>query len=81
MYAGSARTILPAEECFDDSVTSVEFRGSGMFGPPAFNPGQPGYNSFLFKPYDGDIEEQGDFANVQGAIDYLTQQGRKRDSK
>ncbi len=62
---------LLAKECFDDSVTSAEFRGSGMFGPPAFNPGQPGYNSFLFKPYEGDVEEHGDYANVQGAIDYL----------
>ena len=71
MYAGSARTICWRRRALPISVTSAELRGSGMFGPPAFNPRQPGYNSFLFKPYDGDIEEHGDYANVQGAIDYL----------
>jgi arylsulfatase A-like enzyme len=69
---------LLAQECFDDSVSSAEFRGSGMFGPPAFNPGQPGYNSFLFKPYEGDIEEHGDYANVQGAIDYLRHKAERQ---
>lgn len=62
---------LLAAECFADSVTTAESRGRGMFGPNPYPLEDPRYYSFLYEPYPGPVEEHGDWANVQGAVEYL----------
>ena len=65
---------LLAEESFADSVTHADFRGRGMFGKNPYDMDDPRYWSFLYEPYEGALEDHGDYANVQGAIEYLRSQ-------
>ena len=62
---------LLAQASFADSVTQAARHGQGMFGPNPYAPDDPAYYSFLYDPYTGPLEEHGDYANVQAAIDYL----------
>ncbi len=62
---------LLAQDSFADSVTVAEQRGSGMFGKNAFARDDPRFGSFLYEPYDGPLEEHGDYANVQAGLDFL----------
>lgn len=62
---------LLAQESFADSVTEAKSHGGGKFGKNPFAPDDPRFYSFLFEPYDGPLEEHGDYANVHAAIDFL----------
>jgi arylsulfatase A-like enzyme len=62
---------LLARASFPLSVTSAERRGRRMFGPNPFDFNDPRYYSFLYAPYTGPLEEHGDYANVQAAIEFL----------
>ncbi|MCB9162028.1 MAG: sulfatase-like hydrolase/transferase [Caldilineaceae bacterium] len=62
---------LLAPAGFADSVSKAESRGRGMFGRNPYSLDDPRYYSFLYAPYDGPLEEHGDYANVMGAIEYL----------
>ncbi|MEZ4860058.1 MAG: sulfatase-like hydrolase/transferase [Caldilineaceae bacterium] len=68
---------LLATASFADSVTEARSYGKGKFGrnPYAFD--DPRYYSFLFEPYDAPLEEHGDYANVQAAINFL--QGKPKE--
>ena len=71
---------LLAPECFADSVTewhlgrrstrAVRGRPSWANQPP-YAPDDPRYYSFLYKPLVERVEELGDFAQVDGAIQFL----------
>lgn len=62
---------LLAAESFADSVTQAESRPGPRSGPNPYPFEDPRYFSFLYEPYRGPVEEHGDWANVQGAIDFL----------
>ncbi len=62
---------LLAQESFADSVTEAKSHGGGKFGKNPYSVDDPRYYSFLFDPYDGPLEEHGDYANVHAAIDFL----------
>jgi len=62
---------LLAQESFADSVTEAKSHGGGKFGKNPYAVDDPRYYSFLFAPYDGPLEEHGDYANVHAAIDFL----------
>lgn len=62
---------LLAQASFADSVTDAKSHGGGKFGKNPFAVDDPRYYSFLFDPYDGPLEEHGDYANVHAAIDFL----------
>jgi len=65
---------LLATESLADSVHTYERRGRGMFGENPFDFADPRYYSFLYEPYTGSLDEHGDYANVQAAIDFLRSQ-------
>lgn len=62
---------LLAQESFADSVTEAKSHGGGKFGKNPYSVDDPRYYSFLFEPYDGPLEEHGDYANVHAAIEFL----------
>lgn len=62
---------LLAQASFADSVTEARSHGGGKFGKNPYAFEDPRYFSFLFDPYDAPLEEHGDYANVQAAIDFL----------
>lgn len=62
---------LFAVDSFASSVTEARRHGSRMFGRNPYSLDDPLYYSFLFEAYDGPLEEHGDYANVQAAIDFL----------
>ena len=62
---------LLAAESLPASVDVAQRRGHGMFGKNPFAEDDPRYYSFLYEPYDGPLEEHGDYANVQAGIEFL----------
>ncbi|MEM7537085.1 MAG: sulfatase-like hydrolase/transferase [Chloroflexota bacterium] len=62
---------LLAVDSFASSVDEFKFYGRGMFGQNKYSIDEKGYYSFLYEPYDGSLEDHGDYANVQAAIDFL----------
>ncbi len=62
---------LLAQESFADSVTEAKSHGGGKFGKNPYSVDDPRYYSFLYEPYDGPLEEHGDYANVHAAIEFL----------
>ncbi|MCC6458719.1 MAG: sulfatase-like hydrolase/transferase [Caldilineaceae bacterium] len=62
---------LLATESFASSVDVAQRRGSGLFGPNPFAVDDPRYYSFLYEPYNGPLEQHGDYANVQAGIEFL----------
>lgn len=62
---------LLSRESMGLSVTSAQSLGRGAHGPNPYAPDDPEYHTFLRGPYAGALEDQSDYANVQGAIDYL----------
>jgi choline-sulfatase len=68
---------LLAAESFAASVTQAESRPGPRFGANPYALDDPRYFSFLYEPYQGPIEEHGDFANVQAAVDFLRSNPRE----
>lgn len=62
---------LLAEGSFATSVDVVQRRGKALFGANPFALDDPRYYSFLYEPYDGPLEDHGDYANVQAGIEFL----------
>ncbi len=69
---------LLAPESFAGSVTDFRLgqrSTRAVRGRPGgrnpFSPSDPRYHSFLYEPVAETVEEMGDFANVDGAIEYL----------
>ncbi|MBX3012466.1 MAG: sulfatase-like hydrolase/transferase [Caldilineaceae bacterium] len=62
---------LLAPASFADSVTAARSHGKGKFGQNPYDFADPRYYSFLSAPYAGPVEEHGDYANVQAAIQFL----------
>jgi arylsulfatase A-like enzyme len=65
---------LLAPESFAGSVTSAEAHRRGMFGNNPYALDDPRYHSFLYDPYEGALEDHGDYANVHAAIRFLRSQ-------
>lgn len=68
---------LLAPGSFADSVTSAESRGHGIHGRNPYSPEDARFQSFLYEPFTRPLEEHGDYANVQGAIDFLRSQPKE----
>lgn len=62
---------LLSRESLALSVTSAQRRGGKVHGPNPYTLADPEYHSFLHEPYTGTVEGHADYADVQGAIDYL----------
>lgn len=68
---------LLSTESLPASVDVAQRRGSGMFGPNPYSLDDPCYYSFLYQPYEGPLEEHGDYANVQAGIEFLRSRPKK----
>ena len=62
---------LLAAESFSGVVDVATQHGKGLFGRNPYSLDDPHYYSFLYEPFLSPIEEHGDYANVQAAIDFL----------
>ncbi len=68
---------LYAAESFPDAVSHFADFGGGHAGTNVCQPGEPGYYSFLYKPFPGTPEETGDMRRVQAGIDFLRERARQ----
>lgn len=62
---------LLAQESLAASADVAQSRGRGMFGKNPYAEDDPRFYSFLYEPYQGPLEEHGDYANVQAGIEFL----------
>lgn len=68
---------LYSQAYFPGVVDHYADPGGGHAGPNVFQPGEPGYFSFLHEPFPGQPEETGDMRRVQAGIDFLRNQARQ----
>lgn len=74
-WYGKNDLLSPAS--FADSVDVAQRRGRGVFGTNPYAEDDPRYYSFLFEPYQGALEDHGDYANVQAGIEFLRSRPEK----
>ena len=52
-------------------IDNYDAAAGGHAGPNPVAPGEPGFYSFLYDAFPGDVNETGDMRNVQAGIDFL----------
>lgn len=71
IYWNGGHNDVLAPECFADSVDEYHNSGGSPFGHNPFETDDPRARSFLYTPYEGDLNDHGDVAKVRAAIDFL----------
>lgn len=67
---------LYSPDYFPGVVDRFADPGGGHAGPNVFQPGEPGYYSFLYEPFAGGLDETVDARRVQAGLDFLKRRGK-----
>ncbi len=70
---------LYSQDYFPGVVDKFAGLGGGHAGPNVFQPGEPGYFSFLYEPFAGGLHETGDMKRVQAGLDFLRARAQTTD--